>query len=61
MYREVIFVRHSKSSRYKICNERDLGEIVNPDNVRAQVEGAIIMALGAAVKPGITLEHGAVV
>lgn len=39
----------------------DLGEVVNPNTVRAQVEGAIIMALGAATKPGITLEKGQVV
>jgi isoquinoline 1-oxidoreductase subunit beta len=36
----------------------DLGEVVNPDNVKNQVEGAIVMALGAAVKPGITLQDG---
>jgi len=38
----------------------DLGEVVNPDNVKNQVEGAIVMALGAAIKPGITLENGVV-
>jgi isoquinoline 1-oxidoreductase beta subunit len=38
----------------------DLGEVVSPDNVKNQVEGAIVMALGAAVKPGITLENGKV-
>jgi isoquinoline 1-oxidoreductase beta subunit len=38
----------------------DLGVAVNPDNVKNQVEGAIVMALGAAVKPGITLENGMV-
>lgn len=38
----------------------DLGVAVNPDNVKNQVEGAIVMALGAAVKPGITLEKGMV-
>ena len=36
----------------------DLGEVVNPDNVKNQVEGAIVMALRAAVKPGITMENG---
>jgi len=36
----------------------DLGEVVNPDNVKNQVEGAIVMALGAAIKPGITLKDG---
>lgn len=38
----------------------DLGEVVNPDNVRNQVEGGVIMALSAATKPGITLEGGKV-
>ena len=38
----------------------DLGEVVNPDNVKNQVEGAIVMALGAAVKPGITMKNGKV-
>ena len=38
----------------------DLGTVVNPDTVRAQVEGAIIMALTAASKPGITLAGGKV-
>jgi isoquinoline 1-oxidoreductase beta subunit len=38
----------------------DLGSVVNPDNVKNQVEGAIVMALGAATKTGITLENGKV-
>ncbi len=38
----------------------DLGEVVNPDNVKNQIEGSIVMALGAAVKPGITLGNGRV-
>jgi len=38
----------------------DLGEVVNPGNVKNQVEGAIVMALGAATKPGITLKNGKV-
>lgn len=36
----------------------DLGEVVNPDNVKNQVEGAIVMALGACTKPGITFKDG---
>jgi isoquinoline 1-oxidoreductase beta subunit len=34
--------------------------VVNPDTVKAQVEGAVVMALVAATKPGITLENGKV-
>lgn len=36
----------------------DLGEVVNPDNVKNQIEGSIVMALTAAVKTGITIENG---
>lgn len=38
----------------------DLGTVVNPDNVKNQIEGAIIMALSAAVKTGITFKNGRV-
>lgn len=36
----------------------DLGTVVNPDNTRAQVEGAAVMALTAATKGGIRFENG---
>jgi isoquinoline 1-oxidoreductase beta subunit len=36
----------------------DLGTVVNPDMVRAQVEGAATMALTAAIKNGITFDKG---
>jgi isoquinoline 1-oxidoreductase beta subunit len=36
----------------------DLGTVVNPDTVKAQVEGAAVMALTAAIKNGITFEKG---
>jgi isoquinoline 1-oxidoreductase beta subunit len=36
----------------------DLGTVVNPDMVEAQVEGAIIMAITAAIKNGIRIENG---
>ncbi|MVM29827.1 molybdopterin-dependent oxidoreductase [Spirosoma sp. HMF4905] len=36
----------------------DLGTVVNPDTVKAQVEGAIAMALTAATKDSITFENG---
>ncbi|QEC76414.1 xanthine dehydrogenase family protein molybdopterin-binding subunit [Mucilaginibacter ginsenosidivorax] len=38
----------------------DLGVVVNPDNVKNQIEGAVIMALSAATKPGITFKNGIV-
>ena len=36
----------------------DLGTVVNPDMVKAQVEGAATMALTAATKNGITFDKG---
>ncbi len=36
----------------------DLGTVVNPDTVKAQVEGSVAMALTAATKDGITFENG---
>lgn len=44
----------------KVIAVIDLGEVVSPDNVKNQVEGAIVMALGAATKPGITFLNGKV-
>jgi isoquinoline 1-oxidoreductase beta subunit len=36
----------------------DLGTVVNPDTVQAQVEGSVAMAITAATKDGITFENG---
>jgi isoquinoline 1-oxidoreductase beta subunit len=36
----------------------DLGTVVNPDTVEAQVQGAAVMALTAATKGGITFDKG---
>jgi len=38
----------------------DCGQIVNPESVRSQTEGAIIYGLSAALKNEITIKHGAV-
>ncbi|KQM77955.1 aldehyde oxidase [Pedobacter sp. Leaf216] len=38
----------------------DLGEVVNPDNVRNQMEGSVIMGLGAVMKGGINFVNGKV-
>lgn len=43
----------------KVTAVIDLGTVVNPDTVRAQVEGAVCMALTAATKDAITFENGA--
>ncbi|GAC1529249.1 MAG: xanthine dehydrogenase family protein molybdopterin-binding subunit [Sediminibacterium sp.] len=42
----------------KVYSVIDLGTVVNPDNTKAQVEGAIVMALTAAIKDGIRFENG---
>jgi isoquinoline 1-oxidoreductase beta subunit len=39
----------------------DMGTVVNPDTVKAQVEGAVVMAITAATKNGITVSEGRVV
>jgi isoquinoline 1-oxidoreductase beta subunit len=38
----------------------DCGQIVNPESVRSQTEGAIIFGLSAALKNEITVKDGAV-
>ena len=37
----------------------DTGLVVNPDGLRAQMEGGIFFGLTAAVKGEITIDHGA--
>jgi isoquinoline 1-oxidoreductase beta subunit len=37
------------------------GRVVNPDTLRAQVEGGVTLALGFTLKHGITLRDGAVI
>jgi isoquinoline 1-oxidoreductase beta subunit len=39
----------------------DCGMVVNPDGIKAQIEGGIIFALSAALHQKITIDHGAVV
>ena len=42
----------------KVYSVIDLGTVVNPDMVKAQTEGAIVMGIIAAVKDGIVFEKG---
>ncbi|MCF7808879.1 MAG: molybdopterin-dependent oxidoreductase [Candidatus Marinimicrobia bacterium] len=44
----------------KITAAIDVGTVINPDGVRSQVEGGVIMALTAALYGEITIEKGAV-
>ncbi len=57
---EVSYMPNNSINVDKVIAVIDLGAVVNPDTVASQVEGAIIMALGAAIKPGITLRNGKV-
>jgi isoquinoline 1-oxidoreductase beta subunit len=56
----VVFVSKNNGSLKieKIVAAIDCGTVINPDNVRAQVEGATVMALMAALKDEITFEGG---
>ena len=45
----------------KVISVIDCGIAINPDQVRAQTEGNIVMGLSAAVKAPITIENGKVV
>jgi len=41
-----------------VCQAFECGAIQNPDNLRAQTEGCIIMTLGAVLKEEIRFENG---
>jgi isoquinoline 1-oxidoreductase beta subunit len=45
----------------RVVSAVDCGMVVNPDGFRAQVEGAILFGLAAALKGEITIDNGAVV
>jgi isoquinoline 1-oxidoreductase len=42
----------------EICQAFECGAILNPANLRAQVEGCIVMGLGAALREEILFENG---
>jgi CO/xanthine dehydrogenase Mo-binding subunit len=41
-----------------VCEVFECGAILNPDNLRAQVAGAIVMGLGPALREAMHFEHG---
>lgn len=57
---EVSLAKNGAVSVDKVYVVIDLGTVVNPDNVKAQVEGAVLMALSAAIHPAIMLKNGVV-
>ena len=44
----------------RVCQAFECGKIVNPDNLRAQVEGSILQGLGPALSEEIRFEEGKV-
>ena len=51
---------NGKVKPVKITAAIDSGVVVNPDTIKAQTEGCIVMGLTAAYKSGITFEQGKV-
>ena len=41
-----------------VCQTYECGAIINPDNLRAQVEGCILMGLGPALREAMQFENG---
>jgi isoquinoline 1-oxidoreductase beta subunit len=57
---EVSVTKAGKLTVHRIVCAIDCGPVVNPDTVKAQMEGAIIFGLTAALYGQITFEHGRV-
>jgi isoquinoline 1-oxidoreductase beta subunit len=45
---------------HKVTTVADLGRMVNPDTVEAQIQSSIVFGMGAALMQEITLENGRV-
>ena len=58
---EVSVDRSGKLTVQRIVAAVDCGPYVNPDTIAAQIEGAVVMALGIAFKKEITIKNGGVV
>jgi isoquinoline 1-oxidoreductase subunit beta len=57
----VVFTGRDKNKKMrieKVVSIIDCGLPVNPDNIKAQIEGSIIMAITAAIKEPITFKEG---
>ena len=57
---EVSVDRYGSVRVHRVVAAVDCGRVVNPDTVKAQIEGGIIFGLTAALKTEITLENGRV-
>ncbi len=60
MVAEVSVDRRGGIKVYRMVCAIDCGTVINPDGVRSQVEGGIVMALTAALYGAITLKNGRV-
>ena len=58
---EVSVAVDGKIRVHRVVCAVDCGTVVNPDIVRAQMEGGIVFGLSAALKSGISIESGRVV
>jgi CO/xanthine dehydrogenase Mo-binding subunit len=56
-----VSVEGSRIRVHRVVCAIDCGTVINPDTVRAQMEGGIVFGLTAALKDGITIKDGAVV
>ena len=60
---EVVEIALDEEANFKVLRvvvAIDCGIVINPDVVRAQMEGSVVFGLSAALKGGITIENGQV-
>ena len=50
--------KEGKVSINKVTTAIDIGIYINPDTVKAQVEGCVVMGLTSTIKSGLTIENG---
>jgi isoquinoline 1-oxidoreductase len=50
--------KENKIKVTRVCQAFECGKILNPANLLSQVQGAIIMGLGAALREEVTFENG---
>lgn len=53
-----VSVVNNKVKVHRVTVAADLGHMVNPDTVRAQIQSAVIFGMGAAIKGKVTLAKG---
>jgi isoquinoline 1-oxidoreductase subunit beta len=56
-----VSIENGQTKVHRVICAVDCGIVINPDNVRAQVEGSIGFGLGAVLKSQLTLDGGRVV